>query len=240
MTIVEMHNEFRQAGDRLDASTIPDMLVEQVDYLLNEAIVRFVKTRYSGNNEFKMGFEEIQKRTDDLKTVSFTDFPLVTTVTTETNTFKASLSTLYTDEALTTLSTRKYWFYTRGRARVVKSGCTSTYVSIRLYQHDDLDDVMLDPFNKPIIDEVAGYFEAGDLYIITSSGTTIDRVKLSYVKKPIEVRYGAAYPTPVSNIDCDLPEHTHKEIIQLAVTIALENIESKRLETQMALKQTIE
>ncbi len=240
MTIAEMHNEFRQAGDRLDASTIPDMLPEQVDYILNEAIVRFTKTRYSGNNEFKMGFEEIQKRTEDLKTLVFTEFPVISTITTEINTFKADLDTLYVDEALSTLSTKEYWFLVRCRARVVKTGCTSTYVPIILYQHDDLDNVMLDPFKKPIIDEVVGYFESGDLYIITSSGTTVDRVKLSYIKKPIEVRYGSIYPTPVSNIDCDLSEHTHKEIIQLAVVITLENIESKRLETAMALKQTTE
>ncbi len=240
MTIAEMHNEFRQAGDRLDSSSIPDMLPEQVDYLLNEAIVRYTKTRYSGNNDFKMGFEEIQKRTEDLKNLVVTEFPAISTITTEVNTFKADLSTLYTDEALTTLSTKKYWFFTNSRARVVKTGCTSTYVSVVLYRHNDLENTMLDPFKRPIIDEVVGYFESGNLYIVTSSGTTIDRVKLSYIKKPIEVRYGSVYPTPVSNIDCDLSEHTHKEIIQLAVVIALENIESKRLETAMALKQTTE
>ncbi len=240
MTIAEAHTEFRQAGDRLDSSSIPDMLVEQVDYFLNEAINRFVKTRYSGNNEFKMGFEEIQKRTEDLKTLVFTEFPAITTVTTETNVFKANLSSLFIDEALTTPSTKEYWFYIRGRARVVKSGCTSTYVSIMLYQHDDLDDVMLDPFKRPIIDEVVGYFESGNLYIITSSGTTIDKVKLSYIKKPITVKYGTQYPTPSADVSFDLPEHTHKEIIQLAIIIALENIEAKRLETAMALKQTVE
>lgn len=240
MTIAEAHIEFRQAADRLDSSTLPDLLVEQVDYLFNEAINRYTKTRYSGNNEFKMGFEEIQKRTEDLKTLVYTEFPTITIVTTETNVYKANLSSLYTDEALTTPSTKEYWFFIRGRARVVKTGCTSTYVAIKLYQHDDLDDVMLDPFKRPFIDEVVGYFESGNLYIITSSGTTIDKVKLSYIKKPIQVKYGTQYPTPSADIDFDLPEHTHKEIIQLAVVIALENIESKRLETAALLKQTIE
>lgn len=240
MNISEMHNEFRQAYDRLDSSSMPDYLPEQIDYFLNESTNRFVKTRYSGNNDFKMGFEEIQKRTEDLKTLIVTEFPTITLVTTESNTYKADLYSLYSNEAQSILSDNTYWIFLRARGRVVKSGCTSTYVSILLYQHDDLDDVLLDPFKRPIIDELVGYFESGNLYIITSKGTSIDKVKLTYLKKPIEVKYGSIYPTPTADISSDLPEHTHKEIIQLAVTIALENIESKRLETAMALKQTIE
>lgn len=240
MTIAEAHNEFRQACDRLDSSSLPDLLVEQVDYLLNEAIVRYVKTRYSGNNDFKMGFEEIQKRTEDLKTLVFTEFPTISSVLTETNIFKANLSSLYTDEALTVPSTKEYWFFVRCRARVVKNSCVSTYNKVLLYQHDDLDDVMEDPFKRPSINELVGYYESGNLYIVCPSNVTIDKVKLTYIKKPVSVIYGTQYPTPVLDVDFDLPEHTHKEIIQLAVVIALENIESKRLETAAILKQTIE
>lgn len=240
MNIQQMHIEFRQAGDRLDSSVFAGLLVEQVDYILNEAIVRYTKTLYTGNNPLQVGFEQIQKRTDDLKTLVFTEFPQITTVTTEENTFKADLNTLFVNEALSTPSTKVYWFYVRGRARVVKTGCTSTYVGIKIYQHDDLNDVLDDPFKKPYLQEVIGYFENGSLNVITDGSFTIDRVKLSYIKKPNEVRYGAIYPTPVSNIDCDLPEHTHKEIIQTAVTIMLENLESQRLQTAMGMKQTIE
>lgn len=240
MTIAEAHNEFRQAGDRLDSSSIPDFLPEQVDYFLNEATNRFVKTRYSGNNEARTGFEQDQKRTEDTKTLVLTEFPALTSVTTETNTYKANLSTLYTNEAMSVLGTSKYWFFLRCRARVVKTGCTSTYVKVLLYQQDDLDEVLTDPFKKPELDALVGYFETGNLYIVTPSGTTLDKVKLTYLRKPIEVKYGSVYPTPTADVDFDLPEHTHKEIIQLAVVIALENIESKRLETAMALKQTIE
>ena len=39
---------------------------------------------------------------------------------------------------------------------------------------------------------------------------------------------------------CELSEHTHKEIVQLAVNIAIENIESKRLQTQSEQMKTIE
>ncbi len=240
MTIQEMHIELSQAADKLASSAYSDLLPEQRDYFLNEAITRYVKTNYSGNNTLNASFEQIQKRTDDLKTLVKTEFPSISTVSTETSIYKADLSTIYLDEALSSLSTDKYWFYLRGRARLVKAGCTSTYVSVIIYQHDDLDEVIHDPFKKSCTQELVGYFENNYLYMISPEGYTIDKCKLTFLKKPIEVRYGSVYPTPVSNIDCDLPEHTHKEIIQTAVIIMMENLESPRLQTAVAMKQTME
>jgi hypothetical protein len=46
------------------------------------------------------------------------------------------------------------------------------------------------------------------------------------------------YGIPLSQ--CELSEHTHKEIIQMAVGIALENLESPRQQTQVTNLQNIE
>ena len=240
MDIQQMHIEFRQSLDKVDSSAYPDLLTEQVDYFLNESITRYVKTMYSGNNFFQAGFEVIQKRTEDLKTLVKTEFPTVTLVAEEEDTYKASLSSLYLDEALTTLSVDNYWFYLRSRARLVKAGCTSTYVGVVIYKHNDLNEVLHNPFKKPSTQELVGYYENDYLYIVVPTGFTLDRVKLTFLKKPIEVKYGTIYPIPVADIDCDLPEHTHKEIIQLATVVALENLEAQRLQTSMGMKQTIE
>ena len=240
MNIQQMHIELMQSLDKLNSSAFADLMPEDRDYFLNEAIVRYTKTCYTGNNPLQAGFEVIQKRTDDLKTLVVTEFPTITTVTIEENIYKADLSLLYLDENLSSLSSNKYWFFIRGRARIVKSGCTSKYINIKIYQHDDLNNTFEDPFKRPTFNEAVGYFENGNLYIATINGTSIDRVKLSFIRKPIEVKYGSVYPIPTTDVDCDLPEHTHKEIIQTAVAVALEIMESIRLQTEMALKQTIE
>jgi len=46
------------------------------------------------------------------------------------------------------------------------------------------------------------------------------------------------YGQPV--VEFDLPEHTHKEVVQLAVSIAVENIESQRINTIQQQLTTIE
>ena len=44
MNITQAHIEFRQSLDRADSSAYPDLLAEQVDYFLNEAYNRYIKT----------------------------------------------------------------------------------------------------------------------------------------------------------------------------------------------------
>ena len=140
--------------------------------------------------------------------------------------------TLWTNEAQSAASTELYRFYLKGRARVVKTGCTSTYVSPKLVRQVELERILLDPFNSPKLNCPVAYFERGDLYLVTDGTFTIDRFKVTYLKKQASIRYGTQYPTPVTDINCELTEHTHKEIVSIAVNIALENIESRRIQTQ--------
>lgn len=67
MTIAELHKNFKIELDKSSNSGYPAFLPEEVDYWLNSAIMRFVKTRTSGLNVHKAGFQSNQKRTDDLK-----------------------------------------------------------------------------------------------------------------------------------------------------------------------------
>lgn len=240
MNIQDMHIEFRLAFDKLESSAYPDYQVEEVDYLLNEAINRFVKTRYSQNNIYNMGFEELQKRTDDLRTLVVTKFIAATASTIENNSFTSSLASLYNDEAISSLSTDKYLFLVRLRSLNTKTGCTPSYEWVKLVRHDSLDYLKNDPFNKPYIKQSLGYFEGNNITIVTDGTYSITKCKITCIKHPAIVKYGAVYPTPVTNVDCDLPDHTHKEIIQLACQIALENIESPRQQTQAAQLRNIE
>jgi hypothetical protein len=242
MTLSDFHIEFKVALDKLDSSAYPDILPEEIDLFLNEAQERFIKTRYGINNLYKEGFEEIQKRTDDLRTLVVTNYAPVSAVTTETNTYKADFSTLYSDEAQTTnvTATESYQFYLRGRSRVVKTGCTSTYTSVNLVRQGELEKIILDPFNSPKLNSPVAYFERGIIYLVTDGSFTIDRFKITYIKRARKIQYGSIYPTPIADVTCELPDHTHKELVQIAVNIALETIESRRLNTQEGQLNKIE
>jgi hypothetical protein len=233
MTIDRMHQEFKLLYDKMDSSAAPNILVPEIDFWLMEGYDRVIKTRYNRNNIYRKGFEEMQKRTDDLKQLVKTRFALVSPVTTEDNTYRVDLQSLYTDEGMTVPSTDRYMFYIRGRARHVKSGCTSTYFHVRIEQQDDIEKVKKDPFRKPSTIEAVGYFEDGDLFIITDGSYSIDRFKVTYIKVPAKIDK-AQILSPVglvgsSTIEVD--EHLHNEIVKEAVYAALENVEAQRQAT---------
>ena len=79
MTINEMHNSVMQGVDKINAQVADTILSNEIDRELNKAIQRFVNTRFQQNNRYGQGFEESQKRRDDLRslvteTVYNTDF----------------------------------------------------------------------------------------------------------------------------------------------------------------------
>ena len=81
---------------------------------LNEAQERFVKQRYYKNNNYRKGFEEIQKRTDDLKNLVISRYCDITPVTSYDNdVHRADIDLLFDDEELTIPSSDNYMFYVK-------------------------------------------------------------------------------------------------------------------------------
>ena len=219
MDIERFHIELQIAVDKRDNSSVPELPPEVMDYFLNEAQDRFIKTRYGKNNIYKAGFEEIQKRTDDLKALVVTDTVTTSVVSTEENTERVDLDSLDND----------YMFYIRSRAEILKDGCDAKYVGVKFIQQDDLNRVLDDPFNKPKYGWPVVYFEDRDIFVISDNTYTVPRVKLTYIKRPAQMKN--AYVSDATLVECELSEYTHKEIVQLAADIILENIESQRFQS---------
>lgn len=220
MTVDEAQIELEITVDKRSTSQAPELSPEVQDYFLNEATARYVKTHYSKNNIYKAGFEEIQKRTDDLRTLIVTEeMPVVVVPYEDANFVQVELE----DTA------NQYWFYLRGRAQVTKENCGSQWKRVKLVQQDDLEKVLDDPFNKPTYTRPVIYFENGNIICVSDSSFTIDSFKVTYLKEPAQVDSQS-----VPQVQWDMPEHTHKEIVQLAADIIIENIESQRIQTIQA------
>ena len=69
MTRQEMHNEFKLLLDKVDSSSAPIFLDDEIDKLLSISQHKFVSKRAFGNNPRRTSFEEDQKRRDDLSTL---------------------------------------------------------------------------------------------------------------------------------------------------------------------------
>jgi len=60
-----------------------------------------------------------------------------------------------------------------------------------------------------------------EVELITDGSYGVVSYYVRYVKKPLEVSSG------IPTVDCELPDHTHDEIVVLAANLALENIEQQ-------------
>jgi hypothetical protein len=290
MTTIEMQNAFEIELGLIDS----DEVLESFKPLhwLNEGILQFVQTRYSGNNVKNQSFEETQKRIDDLRTLVKdvkTDVELNISAVTKANPGVVTVDSLgdlvngnsvyikgvvgmtelngntYTVAninagnktfELSGTNTSTYTTYTSGgdvyrigalysnnffvdlpsdylfmvNDRVSLSSTTTAVsgqvVGLTTVTENDINVHLDDPFSdhklslntaKPL-----RIFTENGIELYTDGNYYIDDYFLTYI----------SYPSTISfSIDCDLPTHTHSEIVKIAVQLCLENLKSARQQT---------
>lgn len=226
MTITEMHTSFKLGLDKVDSLGYPNFLEDEIDLFLNQAQERIVKQRLGVNNIKQAGFEAIQKRTDDLREL----------VKNATLTPNASTSDNKPNGVFVTLPT-DYWFIINEEANLSFScnGTTqSDRIMVRAIQHDDYNKIIKDPFNKPSKDEfIIRLMYQNSVELITGNNETVNAYYLRYIKKPLIMDYN-------NNVDCELANHIHQEIVDEAIKIALEDIEAQRQGTFPTIQNTNE
>jgi len=225
MNISTMHIGVKQELDKTSALELPSFEPEEIDFWLINAIKKFVKTRYSGTNIKGESFEQTQKRTDDLRTIIVHSKYIAQTYTGD-----------YPHGVVFSLPS-DYWFALQEEAGISVEG-TLSRVGITECTVDEYRQKIDDPFSEHLLH----YGSAKPLRIfnddqveLIGDGTayTIPSYYLTYLKEPAEVSLSGL-------IDCDLPEHTHDEIVKMAANMMLENIEQPRYKTHMGEVVTME
>jgi hypothetical protein len=181
MTFAEMHERIDVL---LDKANLPWFNPNQKDIFLQFSTNEFVKNRYDE-------FEVNEKRREDIRPL-VTVLPGTGTTVALPSDFMFALSlkgTFNIDECGTIVQKER---------------------SIRPFQHDDLNKVVDDPFNKAD-DEYPFYTSNSAGYVISSTNAPVDWT-LVYIKRPVVVD-----GTNTPNGTLTLPEYTHEEIINLAV-----------------------
>lgn len=219
MTIQELHFDFKFKKDKVDTLTKQDFNVAEVDWLLNESQDLVVRRKMGINNNFNKGFENSQKRIDDLKTLHV-KFPVQPGIvpTLVSGVYEVDLADLEYD----------YYYLTRAYADVNDGTCV-TRALVKIVQNDDLTEILRDPFSKPYMYEIPANFgkstgdgTKGSIYLYPGV-YTIDNVFLEYIKKPQRMSFGDyTYidGEPSVLTECELPEHLHPELVTQAVELA--------------------
>tara|TARA_R110000850_G_scaffold45004_1_gene113967 strand:+ start:500 stop:1639 length:1140 start_codon:yes stop_codon:yes gene_type:complete len=69
MNVQQMHLAVQQGVDKINSLQADVLLPQEIDIELNKSLIKFISTRYGHNNMYRKGFEESQKRIDDLRSL---------------------------------------------------------------------------------------------------------------------------------------------------------------------------
>lgn len=223
MNVSEMHLQFKISLDKIDSEAYSEILPEEIDIYLNNAELDLIKLRYGLNNIYHKGFEQNQKRVDDLKNLVVSNFceTVKLDLIDDYNLFEVKLDSLYLDEVHENESSFEYMFFIKGLAKVNYKSCSGYKKGIQV-QQDDITSIALDPFNRPKANEPNFYFENGNIYLWCSQDSSSDNFLLTFIRKPLGINLE-------EDISSELPEYMHNEIVQLACDRVLEDLESPRV-----------
>ncbi len=229
MTAQEMHTALLQGLQRVNANAYDFFTTEERDHWLNRAQERFIKDRAFITGDVKrIGFEGNQKRLDDIRTIVVQNY---------TDTFDMTTVAEWRQVDLPA----DYLHLVNIRADIRKDNCGKVTVTspqaqvpVRVVDNAEVYFMQQNPFakaqlNSPLCtiseDDVSVYQDA-ESYIL--EGITADYIR---IPQNIDLSFGQ---------DCELAEHTHQEIVDIAVKNILEAIESPRYQTSSAEQLTSE
>lgn len=259
MTVSQMHIAVKLQLDKIAPVPLPSFEPEELNYWLTVAQERFVKQRFTGHNRYQEGFEDTQKRKDDLRELissAYDQSPLPTASSSliYPNSWKVEMygSTIYDSPTGGTVVDlldypNKYMFLYNidvNVDRVLENNASVSGVWMETMDktHDTAFKNLTTPFNLPYIEQPVFLLEHNYINIITDPHTTaVNTVKIEYIRYPkklvnslttgsfLGVTPGS--PSDEYTTECELAEHTHQEIVELCANLLLENIESSRVQT---------
>lgn len=250
MTVQELHYDFKLKLDKVDSQQKRNLKDWEVDWFLNDAIQVFLNQVVGGNNIRLTGFEQEQRRIDDVRTLVIKSpsslQPGLPLITINTSLYELPLSSL---GIVNNVKLYDYYQLIRLRIDISKPGCANKNIGVTQVQHDDLDEAYLSPFSQPSFEwgDVLTVFGAstngsdeGSIFFYTNNFNVISAYP-EYIKRPNRISIGSYINidgTPGTVVQCDLPETTHPRITDLAVDIATGVIQSPNMlqYTQMKLK----
>lgn len=216
MNIKEMHYDFKQKLNKLDSQQYRNLRVPEIDWKINEAYEIFVKSIAEPRINNHLGFETNQRTIDDIRTIVINDKELIPIRIDETS-YYVELP-------------ENYMFYISANVIMSRKGCEDRIGRTILRQHDDRFEIS--PFDNSSFEweEVNIRFYEKGIRIFTDGTFSIKKLKLNYIRKHAYIHNAEdflpskSYILPSGKLltgtqNCELPEHTHREIVDIAVLI---------------------
>lgn len=225
MTIAEAHIAFKVEADKnavnIGMSGCPSFLPEEIDYWLYTAYLSKIATKFTGNNTIQTSFEGNTKRVADLEGLVRTDKGL--TLLSETTNNRLTLNNFKSSIKYGSDTQDKRMYFIQGTLHF-----GSKLANVKLISHENALRFLETYNNKPWIEEPVAILEDNKLIVF------VDR-DLMTGPYTIDLTY-LAYPRKINNQDItstldEIPEYMQYEVVKLAADMALENVESPRVQS---------
>lgn len=220
MNIKEMHYDFKSKLNKIDSEKNRNLRIPEIDWSLNNAIDLLINTIAFPRKRSHLGFEINQRSIDDLRTLIVKDKSLQ----------------VINNEVILPLD---YRHFISGNVTMSKGTCANVRGRLYIPQHDD-------EFEESFYDsssfewrEVNGLIYQDKIKLFTNN-FNIDGININYLRKPLKVYYGSGFncyqtldgvdhtdpldPNKCIDVNCDLPEHLHSEIVDIAVMLSSQAI----------------
>ena len=211
MDIVSMHEMFRVLGQQMGLERVRGILEESIDVCLNAAIDEITDSLIRSN---------VQTIYKDKITIQDNPISPVNGVSTLYKELDSLVNAKSGQVVILTISDVRYIY-----GFSISYPGTNTYKQCRIIEPDRVE-ITLDDYcsraskQYPII-TVVDVNESSDEYKlrIYTGGSDIQYIRTKYIKNPVKVSFD-------KNISCDLPEHLHKDIVEIAVNKYLQSVGS--------------
>lgn len=196
MFIEEILFEFRLGLDKVFSGDYPEVEPLEIISILNNTVSQVIHNRYGVNNIYQKGFEQSQKRTDDLSFLTRSRYFKTDNIDQYSNysVINVDLLSSYIDNNLLILDKNsRYLHYLKGHLnsstyKIDSCGNLTFLVEgetfIKIINQEELSKCLYDPFNKPTIDKCLGVFENNLLKLYIPYGLIVKNVQLTFMKYP--------------------------------------------------------
>ncbi len=242
MTVEEMHYEFMVRFNSQSSEQQKSYLIPEVDQLLNNAMDMFINSKvYPRFSQIGSAVESTNRIIDDLRTI-------ITTKNVHVNTVgdygEIELDRLLNPDGVTPLDVNLKYLIS-AIAFVSCDGCNNNEpeeMQVNIFRHYDkiLNNTIYNTsYNWK---EIIAIIEDNKLklYLKDPNYTTnliCANANIKFIRKPLRICNGANFGTGYylgsvlcnTTDDCELPENTHNEIVDLAVMLAARNVSSSTM-----------
>ena len=235
MTHSDIKTKFLIEYDKMNTtSSYPSLTDYEIATVLDKAYLATIANKLTGNNPRKAMFESDNKAIEDIR-------PLITTELLSKKKINTDVLTIQLPDAYCSNMVRygipnQGWMYFLNGFLTLN--VSDSRLRVQLVNHEDAYNFMNTASNKPWVPIPTIYIEGDEIRLLYDSFkynlSDIGSLYCTYIKKPVLFVKGNECDFS-NNTEFELNDNVAQEVINLAIIMSAEIVESQRLSTKASI-----